>query len=544
MWKKILIAFAPIVFLILLVFLMREKGVVEDFSAGADECDYLVIITPNSDQIKYEFARAFEEYYFKKYNRKVKIDYRNMGGTSDIVRYIYDRYQAEFRSYYQTVLKKEWTSEIEQNFANYYLTDDGSEAFAARQAFLASDVSIGIDLFWGGGTYDQNRHARRGFAVNAGVAERHPEYFHEDVIPMYYSGEKLYDENGRYYGVCLSSFGICYNPDRLRELNCSCRENNEEYLAAEWESLGDKHFFNSLVLADPSKSGSVNKCFETIIQHTMTCAVKQYGEEKGREIGWRNGMNLIKRMVGNTIFVTDSASKITREVAAGNGAAGIAIDFYALLENEYSAANSVDNVASIYYNAPKSGSPLGVDPIQLLRGAPNRKVAEEFIDFMLSIEGQKIWDYKVGTPGGPVKYVLRRPPVRRDLYQEKYLKYFADPSYRPYDGAANVQYRGDWTGKYFSLIGTLIRCTMLDVEPELKAAWRAIIEAGGPEKVPLAYEAFCREIVPYSQCGQAASGLYVNSQNSMLDVVQLRKSWSEKAVKNFLDAKKLAEEGR
>ena len=544
MLKKFLIAFTPIILLILLVFLLRESDAVNNVAIGDDDCDYLVIVTPNSDQIKYEFARAFEEHYFKKYNRKVQVDYRSIGGTSDIVRYIYDRYQSEFKNYYENILQRDWNSEAEQNFANYRLKDWNSEAGIARKAFLNSDVSIGIDLFWGGGIYDQNRHAQRGFAVNAGVAERHPEYFAEEVIPMNYAGEKIYDEKGRYYGVCLSSFGICYNIDRLKELECDCYANRQNYLATEWKTLGDKHFFNSLILADPSKSGSVNKCFETIIQASMREAVAEYGEEKGCVIGWADGINLIKRMVGNTLFITDSASKVTREVAFGNGSAGIAIDFYALLENEYSAANSPDKSALIYYCAPKSGSPIGVDPIQLLRGAPNRKAAEEFIDFLLSVEGQKIWDYRVGTPGGPFKYALRRPPVRRDLYQEKYLKYFADPTYNPYENAGGVIYRGDWTGKYFGLIGPLIRCTMLDAEKELKSAWLAIIKAGGSDKVPLAYEAFNRMIVPYNECAKAMEGLYVSSQNSMLDVVKLRRSWTEEAIKNFREAKKLAEEGR
>ena len=335
MLKKILIAFLPIIILIGLVFLLREQ---EKVAVTPEEDTLsLVIITPNSDQIKYEFAVAFEKYYFNKYNKKVKIEYRNMGGTSDIVRYIYDRYQSEFKNYYSHVLQKEWTNDIEKNFANYRLKDDGSTTSMARKIFLNSDISIGIDLFWGGGTYDQNRHAQQGFAVDAKVSERHPEYFQDNVIPLNYSGEKIYDENGRYYGVCLSSFGICYNIDRLNELECDCHAEKRVYLATEWESLGDKHFFNSLILADPSKSGSVNKCFESILQHTMKVAVEKYGEENGRAIGWENGFNLIKRMVGNSMYITDSASKVTREVASGNGAAGIAIDFYALSENEYNA---------------------------------------------------------------------------------------------------------------------------------------------------------------------------------------------------------------
>ena len=85
---------------------------------------------------------------------------------------------------------------------------------------------------------------------------------------------------------------------------------------------------------------------------------------------------------------------------------------------------------------------------------------------------------------------------------------------------------------------------MLDVEPELKGAWKAIIEAGGKEKVPQAYEAFNRMIISYAECNKVAQLLYPSSNNSMIDIIKLRQSWSEKAAANFLEAKKLALEGK
>ena len=68
-----------------------------DWSPSAQE--RLVIITPNSEQIKYEFEHAFREWYKAHRGRDVMIDWRSPGGTSDIVRYINDRFEAEFRLY-------------------------------------------------------------------------------------------------------------------------------------------------------------------------------------------------------------------------------------------------------------------------------------------------------------------------------------------------------------------------------------------------------------------------------------------------------------
>lgn len=139
-----------------------------------------------------------------------------------------------------------------------------AEAKLARRKFLESEVGIGIDLFAGGGTYDQGKQAARGFAVDGGLQARHPEYFKPDVIPQKFGGDVIYDAGGRYYGVCLASFGICYNADRLKEL-----AGLGAVPPKRWSDLGRPEFFNTVVTADPTKSGSANKCYETILQQAM-----------------------------------------------------------------------------------------------------------------------------------------------------------------------------------------------------------------------------------------------------------------------------------
>jgi hypothetical protein len=38
---------------------------------------------------------------------------------------------------------------------------------------------------------------------------------------------------------------------------------------------------------------------------------------------------------------------------------------------------------------------------------------------MLTLEGQRLWITRAGTPGGPRERALRRPPVRRDVYADR-----------------------------------------------------------------------------------------------------------------------------
>lgn len=125
---------------------------------------------------------------------------------------------------------------------------------------------------------------------------------------------------------------------------------------------------------------------------------------------------------------------------------------------------------------------MSVDPIAMLRGAPNRQLAFQFIEFVLSPEGQKLWNFRAGTPGGPKKQSLRRLPVRRDLYQPDDLQYFADPDELPYEKSDLFHYEAEWTGKAFGAIRFIIKSMCVDTHAELQAAWRALVRADFPPR--------------------------------------------------------------
>ena len=377
----------------------------------------------------------------------------------------------------------------------------------------------------GGGTFDMQRHAKRGFAVDGGAQKRHPEYFADDVIPRSFGGDELYDKDGRYYGVVLSTFGICYNADRIAELA-------DPAPPKRWADLAAPRFYNTIALADPSKSGSANKCFEILIQQCMA-------DSGSPDKGWEEGLNLIKRIFGNARNLTDSAGKIPRDVAAGNAAAGMAIDTYGFTEQEWNELQ-FGGTPHFFYVPPEGGTAVSADPVQMLRGAPNRKAAEAFIDFLLSIEGQKLHAFKTGTPGGPARHALRRPPIRRDLYAPEYREYRSDPDYNPYESGASFVYRPELTGPYYGLLRILIRAIALDPQPELQRAWKAIIDAGGPEKVPQAMRAFSRLPFPYAEIADANRAL----RRDAVEVAAVIRNWSESARLNYLEAERLAKEGK
>lgn len=531
--KKTFFALGIFLILLFIPFILRRAPQNADFS---DAEDTLVIVTPHVETIKSEFENAFREYYFKKYNRSVRFDYRNMGGTSDIIRYISDRYESEFRRYYESKGGK-WTPLVQSAFTRDQAANAPEEAKNARKMFLESNIGIGIDLFFGGGTFDQGRMAQKGYAADAEVKKRHPEYFSNEVIPPAFAGEIFYDPNGLYYGVCLSSFGICVNPDAVEECGLDVAD------IKCWDDMARPEFFGKVVVADPSKSGSVTKCFESILQEKMYKAVQKYGTKKGLETGFADGFDLVRRIVANSRAVTDSAGKVTREVASGNGAIGMAIDFYTLAEQQFTSAMSPVGKEKIRYITPEGGSFVSADPVQLLRGAENKKIACEFIDFCLSYEGQKLWNHRVGVKNGPKRYALLRPPIRKDVHTNSKAEELSPGSYNPYISSQNVYYNGRWTGPYFNLIRILIRTTMLDVIEEMRAAHKAILEAGGYEKVPQAAAAFNQMIVPYREAKKASKSLYVSENHTAVDVAAVRRNWSNQAIQNYRKALELAKKG-
>jgi hypothetical protein len=218
------------------------------------------------------------------------------------------------------------------------------------------------------------------------------------------------------------------------------------------------------------------------------------------------------------------------------------IDFYGRAESEYSAFESDSGKERMKFVAPVGGTSISADPIQLLRGAPNRKTAIAFIEFVLFKEGQKIWDYRVGTPGGPKMFALRRLPIRRDMYVPENKKYMSDPDINPFRVQESLVYKGGWTGPYFGLIRTLIKCAIITPRDELRRAWKAIIDAGGPQAVPEAMAAFNALPFSYAEINKANQRLNpAASGNSVLKTLKTRREWSEFFRGQYLKAERLAQ---
>lgn len=499
-WKKELCVALALVVVLVGPFLLRPA----DSVAPSRYDRRLVIISPHHEKIRHEFGHAFSKFWKETRGETLYVDWRVPGGTSEIAMFLKSEFVGAFQHHWQAELGKAWSAEVAGSVLNSKIKTTAepgaalSSAQEARRAFLESQVSVGVDLFFGGGAFDFQQQAEAGVLVSGGakepktglaaLRERHADWFSDAVIPEAVSGEPFHDPEMRWSGTCLSSFGIVFNREVLRRLGV-------EKEPSSWEDLADPRLFGQVALADPTKSGSVTRAFEMIIQQKMQAKIAELQklaetqpgkfksasdlEAEGIRRGWEAGMQLIQRISANARYFTDSSPKIPLEVSRGDAAAGMCIDFYGrTAEDEVRGADGRSRVGFV---APLGGTSIGADPIGMLRGAPEPEAATVFMEFVLSERGQKLWGLRKGMPGGPAHAALRRLPIRRDFYTATTEPLMSDPSEKPYEKAGAFVYHPERTGPLFNAIRLLIRVMCIDSHHEQKDAWKALIEAEFPE---------------------------------------------------------------
>lgn len=114
-----------LVAILALPFLLNKRQPL-DWQPGDPE---LVIISPMTESIRYEFGEAFSDWHQKQYGRPVKVDWRNLGGTTEIMRYLGSEYAAAFRAWW-IAQGRDWPA----NGAEIILTASVAPAAASGRA--------------------------------------------------------------------------------------------------------------------------------------------------------------------------------------------------------------------------------------------------------------------------------------------------------------------------------------------------------------------------------------------------------------------------
>ncbi|MEM9296556.1 MAG: substrate-binding domain-containing protein [Planctomycetota bacterium] len=272
-------------------------------------------------------------------------------------------------------------------------------------------------------------------------------------------GFALYDaDEVNWIGVAMSSFGIVYSLDAYERLGKELGYEDGLPHPTRWSDLARPELRHWVALANPSHSSSIRQAYNILLQRT----------------GWTEGWGTLRRAFANARYFTTSSTKVPLDVSKRDAAAGMCIDFY----GRFQASDSPGRVA---YVDPWRPTPDGgrvsltfteADPISMLRGAPNREVAKQFVRWLLTPEGQLLWQLKVGAEGGPEKYELRRQPIRKDLYGPGQSAW-ADAELDAFDTAVPFS---PGTPRYFGVVSAVASAMAIDVHNEVSSAWDAILD--------------------------------------------------------------------
>jgi len=361
--------------------------------------DRLVVITPHPGPLLTEFGNAFQKYYRGKFGKELTIDWLDLGGSSDMLKFIHSE-------------------------------------------FSKKPAGIDVDLLWGGGTVPYLTLKKDQL-----LQTYHPPREILQRIPKEIGGIPLYDPDLNWFGTTLNSFGfIC---------NRSLFDKKGIPLPARWSDLGNPAYAGMIGSGDPRHSGSTYTIYAIILQ----------------AYGWEGGWSHLMRMGGNVRNFTAHSSDSVRDVVSGDCLCALSIDYYAWAKlEEY----GFDKLSFILPDL----TVMDADSVALLKGAPHRQAAEEFVAFLLSPAGQKLWLIPHGNPEGPEKTTLAHMSLLPSLYDE--LKGRTTIP-NPFPAKGVLSFSHDEANRLRNVVNDMIGTFIIDIKGDLNRVWQAGIRKGMPE---------------------------------------------------------------
>jgi ABC-type Fe3+ transport system substrate-binding protein len=344
---------------------------------------------------------------------------------------IQDEFVPRFKEYY----KKTFNSDVEVEWLDQGGTADDIRFLRAKRA--KDPKTVGVDIFWGGGAAAFMEMADDGLLS----AYKLPAELRK-LCPTSAAGLSMTDPKERWHASAISSFGIFYNKIYLKTLKTA-----EPQL---WGDLADPRYRGMVTLTDPRRSGSAGAMNSIVLQ----------------SLGWQNGWKLLTEIAGNNRSFTHSSSDPIKNVVSGDAALAMAIDFYAIAKVADIGAEKLGFVL------PQGQTVLDPDPIAIIDQAPNRKVAERFIDYVLSSDAQKILVLNVKQDDGPKFGAIGRMAVNTavyDLTEGRRLNPF-----NPFKEKQMMLLDEKKTAKMRRILDDMLGAMLIDPHEELKAAWKVV----------------------------------------------------------------------
>jgi len=358
----------------------------------------VVVLTPHPEEIRREFEAGFARWHRENFGEAARIEWRDVGGSGEAQRFV-------------------------------------------ESEFASKPGGIGIDVFFGGGP-----EPFLAFAERQWVEVHRPPPRVLDGIATHANGAEVYDPGHRWYGACLSSFGILQNTRVQRLVGLP--------EVKRWEELADPRLAGWVGAGDPRLSGTMNNMYEAFLQ----------------AYGWERGWQLLARIAGNVRQFDRLSSSTAKEALLGQVAYAFCIDYYGFIQIE---AAGVTNMTFVL---PTDFVSISPDGIAVLTGAPHRETAGRFLDFVLGDEGQRLWMLPAGHPLGPRRHSLVRLPVRQELYTT-----FAGQSpipVNPFTVKSEFRYNARIARVRRDIVRNLFGSIYVDAHPGLVKAWSSVVANG------------------------------------------------------------------
>lgn len=300
-----------------------------------------------------------------------------------------------------------------------------------RSEYDKNPGGINIDLFFGGGIEPYEELKRQNLLSSYKVPD-----MLLNRIPKDIGGTLLVDPDYQYYSPVIGSFGILCNAEVLKIIQAP--------LPKTWEDLTQPLFHSWLASSDPRKSGSSHMIYEIILQ--------AYGWEKGWDVIFGLGQNI--RSFGA------QSNQPAKDVESGEVACAFAYDTQAWWAQQKYGADAMPLVL------PEGLTALAPDAAGILRGAPNKTIAEHFMDFLMSDEGQRLWIKPKGSIGGPKQYNLARMPVIPSIYKESGPKL---TNFNPFQWQNSFVFESDKASRRWNILNDLLGVFIIDYHELLRS---------------------------------------------------------------------------
>ncbi|NRA67859.1 MAG: extracellular solute-binding protein [Pseudobacteriovorax sp.] len=354
---------------------------------------------------------------------------------------IQQEYVPAFKAHY----KKAYGKDVTVEWLDQGGTSDDVRFLKAK--FANNPKTTGIDIFWGGGSATYVELADMGF-----FQPHMPPKEIVATIPQKVAGVYLYDDKRTWHGTAMSSFGVFYNKKILKFDGLPAPKT--------WSDLANPKYVGNISVADPRRSGSSNTMNNIILQ----------------SLGWEKGWELLTAMAGNTRSFTHASSDPIKAVVSGDVAVALAIDFYAQAKiGDLGAEN-------LGFSLPEGQTVLDPDPVAVLTGAPNKLVAERFVNFLLSVPAQKLLVLPKGHAEGPKFASMGRMSINQATYKETEGQRIG--TFNPFQAKNFLSLDLKRATRMQRVFNDLVGALLIDTHSDLKKAWKKVIKAGNkPEAV-------------------------------------------------------------